>query len=203
MGEAYLNQDDARMRLGGSICRWKGEPVFVNIDGEDGRSDSVVISFFDGSGRREKRVRYTSKYFDYGAFPLGYMNTQEVGCIYLSRMPMRRQKQGLTYNNTIFLQSGMNAVRNYFPSVELYKCIMGDYPSFHAAQKSMIDGIVGVAVDREIGFNKQDDNVYGMYYRGRLVGHYMPSNRTTTLLDTPSTSIVVQALSRIGLDDLI
>ena len=204
MGDAYLNRDDARMRLHETICMWDGEPVYVTFPSSDVAKGEqyVMLSHFDGSEKRDRQVRYTSRKFSYEAFPLGFMNTASAGCFFLARMPTRRQKQGLAANSIKYFPN-IPRPGTYFIRAEMYNCIMGVYPSFHQAQKHMTEGTRGVAVERQLGFNKQDNDVYSLLFRTRVVGTYVPSRRKVQLLPTPSTSICMDYMDKIGLGSIL
>lgn len=201
--DAYLNRQDAVMRLDGTICKFEDDPVYVEFHGEDD-PHKVHISYFDGSGRRSKTVKYTSPDFTYHPINLGYININN-NAYYLSRSPVRRQKQGLARDSIRILPHprGLHGSFHYFPSIELSKTIKGDYPSLKKAIKSIERGKVkGIAVDRDVAFRESDMDLFSILFKERIVGHYNVNTQTVTWENNEMTSIIFRILERKGLGAL-
>lgn len=197
--DPYLNQQDASMRLHQTVCLYKGEPVFVQFN-EEGSATKVTISYFDESKRRPKTIHYTDPEFTYEPIRLGYMNTKG-NTYFLSRSPVRRQKQGLTYNSISV--SPKKSVFFSFPCLPLMKTIIGDYPTLKQAFKWMDEGKVeGVAVDRDVAFRRNDVDMYDILFKERTVGRYSLVTNQINWESTEMTSIIFRILESKGLGAL-
>src|SRR5687767_4564429 len=87
--QLFANADDVRHRLGGSIIRFMGKPVYVRD------TDKFTINgfFLDNVGRAFS-AEVDDENLDFSSPPLGYVNT-ETYCGFVSRIPARRFTQGL------------------------------------------------------------------------------------------------------------
>lgn len=193
----YLNRSDASMRLDGTICLWKGEPVYVRFNCDGGKNgDRVNISYFDGSNRRQRVVTYTSKDFTFYPIRLGYMN-RNGNVYYLARLPNRRQKQGLCSNNVeITPMSSLSS--GWFPSTSLYNLIMDIYPTSEDVRVMLEKGQEGIALDRDIAFRKASKGFYKVFLKTQLMGTYETNEGRINLLNNSMTSIFQRILEARG-----
>lgn len=198
--DAYLNYQDAMMRLNDTICLYEGEPVYVVMSGND--QTEAVIRFYDGTSRRSKVINYTDDKFTYHPIRLGYMNIGK-NTFYLTRSPVRRQKQGLSQDN-IVNQSNTRISSRWFPSKGLTHCIQGKYPSLKDALKLLNDRKTkGVAVDRDIALKLADTSTITIYFKERTVGLFDLQKRSVSWSENEMTSIIFRILERKGLGSLI
>jgi len=120
---------DVRLRLGETIVRYKGEPVYVaNTSGNGTGPFSLEVAPLTNT---EKRITVKMEEVDLTPVPLGYINNWPFVC-YLMRVPQRKYQQGLRIGELRTPTPGYrsNVTRN-LPA--LYNTIMGIYPSFDEA----------------------------------------------------------------------
>lgn len=202
MADEYFSREDASMRLNETICMWKGEPVYVHFRVNSESHTAVAIKDFH-KRTREQIVEYTNDDFVYEAFPLGYMSTSLHEAVYLTRVPERRQKQGLC-KNSINASNGLMPVRDrWWKTKEFYNCIMGIHTKAPKAIQLMNEGIPGIVVGRHVAFRYVDHDVYSLVYRERVVGTYSPSIGVSNLISTPATSVFINVMEDLGLDMFI
>lgn len=160
----------AATRLDDTIARlMDGTPVYiqhVNVDG------SVV--YFDVEGLMRGDGPKATKLENINAEPvsLGYMNAK-TGCTYLSRVPVRRWKQGLRLNeNCTSSNGGLNQ-----PDYEaLAKTIRGQYPKFSEVVKATgkvnnpFKGVKNSLMKAWHRFWAYDAGTSEVHYRGEVVG---------------------------------
>jgi hypothetical protein len=140
---AELYADDINRILIGSVCVWKGEPVFVNSS--DNQNHRLQVSYLKDTFLVET-VDYRNLEFIYNSPKLGYMNYKK-RAHYVTRSPGRGNhtsalvKESLIITPTIESQRSLNPNRHmWFSSKEFADCIKGDHPSFEEALGSVKDG---------------------------------------------------------------
>lgn len=160
--------DDLIQMFDGSVCMHKNKPYLIkNIN-----PDHVAVC----TNLLTQRVEYIpidEENFTAPTQRLGYVNI-DGGVVYVSRVPIRRYKVGLSKENTTFSVVNCNyhegaaeAVRRLksLSSIELGDCIMGKYPTLQQAVKLIQKGSHAVAFDRQ--FALQGGSIY---YKKDVVG---------------------------------
>lgn len=105
--------------------------------------------------------------------PLGYMNAKS-GCTYLSRMPVRKWKQGLRLNENC---NSTNGGLNNPDYVALAKTIRGEYPKFNDVVKAVAKGanpFKGAKNALMKAWHRvwaYDAGTGAVHYRGEVVGN--------------------------------
>lgn len=190
--ELYIGEDgkdDVRWRLVDTICRYKGEPVYVR----GSQSHMLTIQYLT-RGRDREIVDYRIPEFDYSAPPLGYMNVDR-SARYISRVPSREnQKQGLS---RIMLQAhdGFD-VQNYALTAEFRSCVLGEHRTLEQALEDLEQAWESVAIARHVAIRKLGAHALAIDYRGRMVG--LREQGRWRLLDSPETSIILPFVRRAG-----
>lgn len=154
---------DLQMRLGKSLVRYDGRPYFIMaIDGR-----TVMGIFTDNE--REYTFKLPDTKLDVRPVPLGYANTG-AEALYLSRVPQRRYKQGLSEESLKVL--GRHAARRLLTSKPLAECILNKYPSYVAACKRVREDkrVSSVAFSRKFCVEKDDTGLLFLRYRHEKVG---------------------------------
>jgi hypothetical protein len=164
-GDKYETQEEVNFRLSNSIVTYDGKPVYItriqHPEDEDGKEVARVffyeIPLKQGGGARETRKFLSSRKFDLATPPLGYMNFQK-RALYLSRRPVRQQRQGLT-NDTLSIigvtgrPTMDHNMNNLITSNGFVDMFANKYPSFKEAGDLLDDGEVSsVAVSRKFAF---------------------------------------------------
>ena len=151
------------MRLAESLVMYKGKPFYIT---EYDMAENRVSGFFPYT---DKAARFTLPSVNLDIRPprLGYVNYRG-NAIYVSRYPVRRYKQGIHSQNITF--SAMADKGRLLRSPEFSQALMGDYPYFNGALRSLSSN-TSVAFNRHWALQKEAEGVHLMY-RGNPVGLY-------------------------------
>lgn len=174
MGLAYVDQHDVEKRLSSSICRFDGKAVYVaNVR----RGDPVNTIWVQPLGQGDVNsfvVKTTDPKFVHKSPPLGYVNISST-CLYVGRMPDRKQIQGLTWMNTTIIpdQIGVEqfSIRDILHTKAFAAMIEDKYPPFDQAMKQLqqLDNYKGVAFHKHIAIKRINARDIGLFYRARFV----------------------------------
>jgi len=172
------------MRVGDSVIRYKGQPVFITkvFNNDEG---TMYVSFINLITREKRaRVFLKSKFFDYTAFPIGYVNSDALGALYLERRAVRKYKSGLNTGNLHFREEDPKP-RDILYSKGLGKTIMNDFPSVPVAyEKAIKKGSHKVAFNREFAFNFSNLGIVYLDYKGQHVG-FVKATKNNDVHDIP------------------
>lgn len=166
----YDEQDNISMRLLNSVVRVGKTPVYV-ID-----AGAQEIRYKSLTSGRENTINLKSPRLDLSPIPLGYVNYRgEI--YYLSRMPVRKYKQGLS-SESLNMNGRNGRAKDVLRSKALAKCVLGQYPSQQEAIQRIKDGeIMGLAFSRQFaicengGFGGGGENAeLSLRFRGKAVG---------------------------------
>lgn len=133
--------------LSGSVVRYQGQPTNIVdvVEGDEGQYTThhrLLVN--QGRGRNNINDLMDGK-FNLHPVPLGMMNIrgdnkQIAEAVYMTRVPERRWKVGLTQNGTRIIpvryeEDNMfwRMDRQWFLSMDMHDCIVGEYPSFDNA----------------------------------------------------------------------
>lgn len=112
--------------------------------------------------------------------PLGYMNTSLKEAIYVTRHPVRGQRQGLQNNGVSFSPSKTNPFVHYNVNSAVREpgfteMVQGRYPTFDEARERVMKGEHSVAFSRRLAL-QQNARGFPMYlmYRGEQIGWGVP-----------------------------
>jgi hypothetical protein len=204
MGRAFLSMDDVRMRLHKTVCMYKGEPVYVNVD-DIGTDHKVricpLVATPNASLEKYKLVDYREDAFDYRFMELGYLNYKG-NCWFLSRNPERKNHQGLKYDCVSASPGDLNdhySYINWFFSAGMNDTILGKYPKLSEALDKLRDDAKGVAVHRDFAVRWIDTNNIGMFYREQLISIKEDVTDKFNLIPKRSTSYIQRFLEAAGL----
>lgn len=114
-------------RLVNTIIQHNGEPSFV---ARVHKKDPYVYLDLTPLNADLPMYKVNIDKVDFRPVELGFINFDRHDCRYLSRIPHRAWKQGLTNNN--ITNHGLDVVRS---RVELRKTIINDFPTFAEANK--------------------------------------------------------------------
>jgi hypothetical protein len=180
-GDKYENVEEIQFRIGGSVVLYEGRPVYISRvampEGAEEAKEIARVFFhelpFGGAAKRdpfgdeiqpfkpkagEVRKFLSSKKFDLAPFPMGYWNTAKGEAVFVSRSPVRQNRQGLTQESCNFKDCRGKAAQDY-SFAGMIKCqgfvdmINGKYPTFKEAGDKL-DAKEGssVAVSRNFAF---------------------------------------------------
>ena len=193
MGRKMFSAHDVSMYLDGTVCIWKGSPVYVLsvVSGTD------FVDVIHLSNKKKEKVDYTKDDFDYSSAPLGYVNYHGA-VFYLERMPFRKTKQGIHYENTTCIRlDGRHAhIDDILTCASLAKTITGEYPSEQEAFSSLNnENVKSIAIDRHIAIEKAEQ-VYNLYYRNNKVASKNYNEVNFTLITSQHSSFMKKILAR-------
>lgn len=160
--------EDAAMRLTGCVVQYDGEPVYVC--GVFQSPESGIYTKISRLGKvGELRVSINKPEWDFTPVPTGYIN-YEKRCFYVSRVPIRKWKQGLHHDNVRVLpqlEDPMALVR----TSEFRNVVLNVYPSFQEVLSSLELGFRSQAFSRKFCLHKiQMSDGVSLLYMGHEVG---------------------------------
>ena len=205
MGIAYFTQEDCQMRLNRTLCRYKGEPVYVEVYNEDPLNTVRLTPIpYDAKKRRSLRVPTTDPDFVHRSPELGYVNYPRGGekqdCYYYARSPKRRQQQGLSAGNVDVLNEHGPSFSDIWMTDAFRNLIVNIYPKYEQALKSVLDGDVkGVAFHRHVCIRRIDGHNVSLFFKERMVAMYHPRMGCFNFLPAVRDGSYLNAfLNRIG-----
>lgn len=172
-GDKYETLDEIRFRLENTVVVYDGRPVFITKaaipEAEDGKEIArVYFQELPYKGRgKEVRKFLSSKKFDLTPIKLGYFN-HEGASYYVSRAPIRQNRQGLCANTTQIGGAAAHKLEKFGDMGRIadrmdYNVMVGSqgfvdmfdnkYPSFKDVGDMLTDGeFSSVAVSRKFSF---------------------------------------------------
>lgn len=151
----YSNLEYANERLRGTIVNTKRGPSYINFINLNGIADITLL-------KNQEVVHIPYLDIDLTPVQLGYLNLDKT-CVFVSRIPSRSWKQGLSQETINYESSKPRA----WPPFELYNTIENIYPSFEEARLMVnTKEREKVAFSREFAVGKDQ-----LFYCGRLVGN--------------------------------
>lgn len=187
---------DWEQRLNSTICRYKGQPVYVSVD--DGE---LYIS--KGAGSRYYRIPYDDSDLDISTPPLGYVNfkdkeTEKNVVLYCTRSTGRRYKQGLCKNSLVVYGIDRKKSRIsgnlIFKSSNLFETINGNFPSLTEILRKQEDD-TATAVSRNVALCRNKIGVTSVYYKTEMVGWIAPDSDIVHVPTSSKAEIVSRFLS--------
>lgn len=177
-GDQYETVEETKFRLEGTVVLYDGAPVYitaVQMPGEEDAEEIARVYFRElPLTRKPKRGDDIRKYlssrkFDLSPFKMGYAN-YEGHAIYISRAPVRGNKQGLCRANVAIRgadgsRCGWFEFHEFLHSKSFVDMFNGDYPSFREAKELFAgdpDGCKSVAVSRDFAICPEAD--LGMFF---------------------------------------
>jgi len=189
----YLTPGDVKMRLDGSVCRYKGEPVLVSA-----LPDMNVMCHFIGSRKKDVIIDSSDPDLDISSVPLGYCNEEHLP--YYTRAPFRQQKQGVSSHNLMIKHTDgrVERMRGGFANTPFAEMIAGDYPKFSTAldRARAGGGFKGCAFHRRYALGRTPNpSVFKMLGRGNVLGVFVPKTEVTLLKPEYNCKMIIDELS--------
>lgn len=126
MDNRYDSAEDVNMRLNHSVVKYEDKFFYVSCDGMN-----IILTHLV-TNTPIHRISANSAKLDVSSPELGYVNLRVPA--FISRMPVRRQKQGCAVENLSFRQHGRSVVdvvnAATFRSQEFLDMLEGKYPKF-------------------------------------------------------------------------
>lgn len=202
MARGFLTKEDLNMRLDSTICMYQDAPVYVRTDLESADPNAIVIYEMGKLNRYYKKILVTSDEFSLAPLPLGYINLNE-NCCYVSRIPERRQKQGLSSQN-LHISNRYDVGSQWWTTKDFGNMVLGVYPTQRTAFNRVTNSDdenswAACAFHRNFCYKKMDGNVIGMLYKERLIALYNDKSERFELIQSTETSINDRIISREGI----
>jgi len=203
MAKPYFAREDAIRRLHDTICMYYGLPYYVNMEGTDDPYKVRIypLSYFYGEQRSKEKPRivdYTDEKFDYKQFPLGYGYSKKHGGLYFSRIPDRKQQQGLS-SSTLRIDGKVAAGTAGMLSETMENCILGKYPTLDMAIDLAKRGTLVAPFHRRMAVSQIDRGLIALKYRLRSVG-ILESKKSFKLLDNRDKEFLRNVISKEGVN---
>lgn len=175
-GDKYETAEEVKFRLENSIVMYDGEPVYITqclVPDREDKGEVARVYFRKlpvggavarGMADPEKDVRkyLSSKKFDLAPFKMGYFN-HGGSAHFISRTPIRQNRQGLAQGNCKFTDVRGNQTKDMgfataLGSKGFVDMISGNYPEFKEAGALLDEkGTASVAVSRSFAFHIDHD----------------------------------------------
>lgn len=179
----YDNAEEAEHRLGHTVILYDGKPVYINniypYNPANGKEPGIYLETYQlPAMAKADMLPLADPKFEYHSMRLGYVNGKN-NAVYLSRMPVRKFKQGLNDDNVSVLHlpgvagEAQPRIRftNLMKTVGLVHMCAGEYPSFEKVLRSLQgdNDIVSQAFDRQLALGKDGLGMFNLFYRGERV----------------------------------
>jgi len=170
-----FNNADLENNLDRTICRYAGVPVIVSCEGGN---NLILYRLDNAAGDPFARIKSTDDDFDISTPPLGYAQWNQESVIYVSRLPVRKWKQGLSLENTkaVALPRGNADPQNVpfdFRHKAISNMMQSIYPDFKSVLKQLkkADLPIEIAVSNNCALKKIiTRRTVNVYYKNELVG---------------------------------
>ncbi len=171
----YRTVEEVDDRMGGTICMYDDAPVFVirAIAADRG----VKIAYMPmpcTPGRYPelttpgiKTAAVTDELWRAHDFCLGYIN-RPIRAFYVSRIPVRRWKQGLNPHNLKPMVL-LGEYHHVLSDPHFTRMLRGDYPTLRAGAAAVMLQPGIVAFDRRWAIEYTEHELYWLHYRGKQV----------------------------------
>jgi hypothetical protein len=198
----FATQADIKLRLDNTIIRWKGRPYYCRNSGE-----SYQLMLYQVANRQEEAiiVDVGDPLLDFSSPPVGFLNHDEY-CVYYSRVPHRKYKQGLANDSIeVHLLNGQKT-RDYehqYVSDKKALMFMGSYPSYHYCwdvihRKPKEVRKISHAFSRNFAIQGGENGCVELYHKMNLIGNYNTDDKYFSLLPTYNVMITKNLLKKLG-----
>ena len=200
MAEPFISRQDVVMRLDGTLCAYKGQPVKVYARNGDMVQDINDVAFMKLSTGRKAKINVGHKDFCYRSMRLGFFQ-EENRAVWLVRVPQRQQKCGIPPRTIKFRSIDSLVLRyhsdNYFASLEMNQCLTGEHRGLQGALDTLerFDNYESVVVSREFALQRFRANVSTLAFRGRSVGTIDHKTKQVTVFNGPDLSYIINIIN--------
>lgn len=182
-GDKYESVEEVKFRLEKSVVLYDGEPVYIKDVGipndEEMRNKDVARVYFVPlpytENARSTRKFLSSRKFDLEPFKMGYCNVGSEA-VFVRRVPIRQQKQGLCPGNIQITNLKGNPSENYnfdklIRSQGFVDMAHKKYPRFAEVGDLLEGKVSSVALSGSFAVNiDQDLGALELYHRGVRCG---------------------------------
>lgn len=178
MALPYKLFNEVNDRYVGTIIYYGDLPVYI-VKALPGVQDLDLLCTMVGDNRNLTSVYHvTDPLFRDGPFQLGYVNklpftlNNEIfyGASYMTRIPRRQWKQGLTPAIVEFSPKLQGDFYELLVNPMFKDMLQGNYPTLAQARNLLNGKLVSVAFSRQLAISKDDCDIIKLHYRGKTVG---------------------------------
>lgn len=194
MAKAMHNINDVQMYLDGTLCMYKGLPVYVDVGHGDGKK---IMVRYVGTDKNEL-IDYTSDYFDYRSLELGYLQ-YNASAYYFERSPARKTKQGIAYENSMGTSpaGGRIGVHDVAMTTAMRDCILGKHMTEDEALRGLLGGMYkSAAVSRNIALQVEEGSKISLWHKNHKVGEKNYNDQFFTLINGNHASFMKRFLEK-------
>lgn len=197
----FIRQEDAHLRLDQTIVMYRGVPMWCQVS-NNFPVNHVHVSHLTNIQAGLQEVDITSDEFHANIPELGYINLN-TNCDYLSRLPERRQRQGLCVD-TVQAFRGVASVRHMFFSQSMVNLLTNTYPTLdECIRRINIQEWDSCAFHKYVAVTRRwnkDNFDIALEYRCRDVATYdQDLNRFTLKNDMKDGSFLTEILQDLGI----
>lgn len=193
---------DLQQKLHDTICRYKGEPVYCLVN----RGISIDLYHMYNTREPFAKIKATDPDFDISGVPLGYIQKTPFEVLYLTRVAVRKTKQGLDTRNIrarrIFNQEAQKANNDYIFTESFVKMVKNDYVSLAQALKELRENFAKSpksqsqkAISRNIAMWIDEMGRINIYYKNDFVGWMQPDKNVVHVPSNDMGWVVSKYLS--------
>lgn len=181
MTTRYDTPNDVSMRLDATICRYKGIPVYLR------HYEALTLMAYDmqhPGSTNEVKVQANDTELDIESPPCGYFMSGNK-LLFLERLTLRRQHQGLSSRNTTIkvdtmdefpTASGTLDRAEYWPGIR--DSILGIFPSFETSIAAVRESPkIYRALSRRYAIGQNATGTVVLRYCGRTIGAFTSDDR--------------------------
>lgn len=202
----YKTVEDAVMRIDTAIVKYQEIPYYCRI--KDGKAKLYEMEHITENGSEllgslTHTLDYNNLDINVEAIHIGYVNHTSLGTYYITRPPLRKQKQGTCHSNCYMANVG---AMNYSPIPFKYLIngatrlsILGYFPTYRECIRKLekTTGNSAAAFARDFAIKSISGEKF-IYHDQRLIGEAVTTS-FARLYPQASDSIYIMKLSAMGI----
>lgn len=189
----YDVSDDVRMRLESTYIRYKDQSYYVI-----GVENLSVLLRRPGMQQDFLKIHSSDEDLDISSHPVGWVNTDSHS-YYCVRMPARRQKQGLSHDNSILTRFDMGKEGVSLAALHsrcVFDMLDENYPSYHQCLEMLLNKkIKSQAFSRKLAIGYIGD-VLLLKYKNQSLGFYDKELKMVCINPSKLNTYIVEDLIR-------
>lgn len=201
----FATAADVRMRLHDSFLRYKNNHYYALHPGQEDRT--TLLQLCDVPTKKPViTIDANDPELDVTSPPLGYVQYPKWnGCVFMSRIPFRRQKQGVSHDSVsvynVWDMREMMGSRVYFHTEFFLSNLNGVFPTYDGVLASIHkskETDIARAFDRSFCILYKKDKETLLQYNGTNIGTIDISSKLVTLYPEHNHSVFTMRLAELG-----
>lgn len=208
---SWDTNNDIQSRLHGTICQYKGQPVFVGT----GKAAGLITLSHPVTGNPIVDINYDDEDFDVSSIEVGYINVlldqkakqkfNEKNIVsYASREPHKKWRQGINSAIVSFVsidgrnvKIGQYAPNGILSSQGFYDSICNEFPDVDKALQLLQKGVeTQLAISKDVALQQLPSEVVLVFYKTQNVGYMAPMSKTVIVPNNEKGWIVSRYLQQ-------